>query len=105
MQNSASQLLPFEVPDLIMVSGGDIISSDYGMESLKHVLKPVKWTKCHGKPCVLLGQSIGIFKNDEHVEIWKQVQNDITLITAREPITRLSTFETQLCHCKFFPYK
>ena len=87
IQPPLSKLLPYAVPDLIIVSGGDIISSDYGTESLKHVLEPVKWAKYHGIPCVLLGQSIGIFKNEEHVEIWKQVQNDITLITAREPKT------------------
>jgi hypothetical protein len=63
MQNSASQFLPYEIPDLIIVSGGDIISTDYVTGYLNHVSKPVKWARCYGIPCILFDQPIGIFKN------------------------------------------
>jgi colanic acid/amylovoran biosynthesis protein len=79
--------MPFSVPDLILMSGGDLISSDYGTASLAHFLKPVQWAKRHGVPCALIGQSIGKFKKREDIELWRQAEVNCSLITLREPLS------------------
>lgn len=95
-----SRLLPYDVPDLVVVSGGDIISSDYGAPSLRHVLEPVLWAKAHQIPCALLGQSIGIFTNQEHIDIWARAEKEASLITAREPLSYEYICDTLSSHCK-----
>jgi colanic acid/amylovoran biosynthesis protein len=79
--------MPFPVPDLILMSGGDLISSDYGTSSLAHFLKPIQWAKRHGVPCALIGQSIGKFKKHEDIELWRQAEANCSLITLREPLS------------------
>jgi colanic acid/amylovoran biosynthesis protein len=81
-------LLPYDVPDLVIVSGGDLYCSDYGHVNLSHFLEPIHWAHSLGVPCVLLAQSVGIFKNDTDLELWKQTAKKITLITVREPLSR-----------------
>jgi colanic acid/amylovoran biosynthesis protein len=79
--------MPFEKPDLVIISGGDLISSDYGTQSLKHFLDPVRWAKHHRVPCVLIGQSIGKFKCAEDLALWRTASRDADLITLREPLS------------------
>ena len=79
--------IPFEIPDLIVISGGDLFSSDYGTLSLNHYLLPVHWAKEHKIPAVLLAQSVGKFKSKKDIEIWKQAEDVASLITLREPLS------------------
>jgi colanic acid/amylovoran biosynthesis protein len=81
-------LLPYRKPDLVMMSGGDLICSDYGTNTLRHFLEPVHWAHAHGIPCALIGQSIGKFTCDEDIAIWKAAEKKATLITVREPLTK-----------------
>lgn len=81
-------LLPYGKPDLVMMSGGDLICSDYGTQVLRHFLEPVHWAHAHGVPCALIGQSIGKFTCDEDIAIWKAAESKATLITVREPLTK-----------------
>lgn len=81
-------LLPYDKPDLVMISGGDLISSDYGTDCLRHFLEPVHWAHSHGIPCALIGQSIGKFTCAEHIAIWKSAESKASLITVREPLTQ-----------------
>jgi colanic acid/amylovoran biosynthesis protein len=87
LQTASAPTMPFEVPDLVLVSGGDLISSDYGTESLAHFIEPVKWAKSHGVPCAMIGQSIGKFKCEADLELWKTAVSAATLITLREPMS------------------
>jgi colanic acid/amylovoran biosynthesis protein len=86
-QNPVPLLMPFGIPDLVVISGGDLISSDYGTASLAHFLKPVEWARQHRVPCALLGQSIGKFKREEDVGLWRQAEPNASLITLREPLS------------------
>lgn len=79
--------MPFERADLVVLSGGDLLSSDYGTDSLRHFLRPAAWAVREGVPSVLLGQSIGRFKNDEDVAIWKEASALPGVITLREGAT------------------
>jgi colanic acid/amylovoran biosynthesis protein len=79
--------MPFEKPDLMIISGGDLLSSDYGTQSLKHFLEPVRWAKHNRVPCVLIGQSIGKFKCAEDLALWRKAAKDVDLITLREPLS------------------
>jgi len=86
--------MPFANADLILVSGGDLISSDYGNRDLKHHLKPIFWAKERGIPSVLLGQSIGPFKNDLDVATFSEAAGHASLITMREPLSRRYLIDT-----------
>jgi colanic acid/amylovoran biosynthesis protein len=83
-----AELLPYDKPDLVMMSGGDLICSDYGTDCLRHFLEPVHWAHSHGIPCALIGQSIGKFTCAEHIAIWKAAESKASLITVREPLTQ-----------------
>lgn len=87
-QISPEKLLPYETPDLLMMSGGDLICSDYSTSALKHFLEPVHWAFAKGIPCALIGQSIGKFTSDEDIAIWKAAERKASLITVREPLTK-----------------
>lgn len=80
--------MPFSDADLVIISGGDLLSSDYGTDSLRHFLRPVEWAKTRGIPVVLVGQSIGPFKNQTDVDVFKQAAELATLVTMREPLSR-----------------
>ena len=79
--------MPFDGADLIIVSGGDLFSSDYGTSSLSHFCAPVRWAKKHNVPVALIGQSVGRFKNDADIGLWRQTEADASLITLRESHT------------------
>lgn len=81
-------VMPFDVPDLLLVSGGDIYSSDYGVASLRHFVEPVLWARRHHVPCVLLGHSIGRFRSLLDTALWRQVEDNATVITLRESLSR-----------------
>ncbi|OYW75694.1 MAG: hypothetical protein B7Z37_12090 [Verrucomicrobia bacterium 12-59-8] len=76
--------MPFERPDLLVISGGDIFSSDYGTGSLSHFTAPVHWARKNDVPVVLLGQSVGRFKCAEDEAIWRQTEDAASLVTLRE---------------------
>lgn len=80
--------MPFEDVDLVVVSGGDLYSSDYGTNSLRHFVEPVLWAKSRGVPCALIGQSVGRFRKEEDVELWRQAEQAASLITLREPLSQ-----------------
>lgn len=80
--------MPFDAPDLLIVSGGDLYSSDYGTDSLRHFLSPVKWARQRDIPCALIGQSVGRFKCEADIQLWKEAEAAASLITLREPLSR-----------------
>lgn len=71
---------------IVIASGGDIFSSDYGKGLYRH-LRPLEIALEIGVPVVFLAQSIGPFKTDEATEAWIKVAKRSKLITVREKIS------------------
>ncbi|MBD2494041.1 polysaccharide pyruvyl transferase family protein [Nostoc sp. FACHB-280] len=67
-----------------IASGGDIFSSDYGVNFLKRQLQPLEYALDAGVPVVFLAQSIGPFKTQAEAEIWLNVARRSKLVTVRE---------------------
>lgn len=70
---------------VVIASGGDIFSSDYG-GCYRH-LQPLKVALSAGVPVVFLAQSIGPFKTDKEAEAWLSVARESKLITVREKLS------------------
>jgi colanic acid/amylovoran biosynthesis protein len=68
--------------DLVVASGGDNFSSDYGSPAVW--LHPLRHAQRSGVPVVLMAQSIGPFRNAEHRDVFVPVARDARLITVRE---------------------
>lgn len=69
---------------LVIASGGDIFSSDYGLTSLAANLLPLELSIKAGIPVVFLAHSIGPFKTQSEVDTWLKVARQSSLITVRE---------------------
>jgi len=68
--------------DVVISSGGDIFSSDYG--AMTGHLLPLHEALRVGTPVVFLAHSIGPFKSSEEISQWKDVAQRSTLVTLRE---------------------
>lgn len=68
--------------DLIVCTGGDIFSSDYG--SFEHFLLPLKEALAGGAKIVFLAMSIGPFKTPAEGAKWMEVGARSSLVTTRE---------------------
>ena len=79
--------VPFQRPDLILATGGDVFSSEYGIASLRHHLWPLEWAAQADVPIVMLAQSITPFKEQIEAELWLGVAKRARLITIREPLS------------------
>ncbi|MFC5701782.1 polysaccharide pyruvyl transferase family protein [Cohnella faecalis] len=74
-----------EDTDIVIASGGDIFSSDYGDQ--KDFLIPLKIAQKAGKKVVFMGHSIGPFKTRQEADMWLEVANKSVLITVRESLS------------------
>jgi colanic acid/amylovoran biosynthesis protein len=73
-----------ESSDLLIVTGGDVFSSEYGDWSfLRHVV-PMRVARRAGLPFVLLAQSIGPFTSASHREGFGEVGRDAAMVSVRE---------------------
>jgi colanic acid/amylovoran biosynthesis protein len=70
---------------IIVASGGDIFSSDYG--SLGFHLEPLKLAQRHNVPVVFLAHSIGPFYSPQETNAWLNVGQHSPLVTVRETLT------------------
>ncbi len=68
--------------DLVVCTGGDIFSSDYG--SFDHFLVPLREAIAGGAKVVQHAMSVGPFKTDAEVRQWMAVATRCLLITTRE---------------------
>jgi colanic acid/amylovoran biosynthesis protein len=82
------RVMPFDKCNLLIVSGGDVLSSDYGTNWLAHYLDPVFWAIDQEIPCFILGHSIGPFKTLAEENLWRRVHEKVTFITTREEISK-----------------
>lgn len=75
----------FRNASVVIASGGDVFSSDYG--GLYRHLRPLELALDASVPIVFLAQSIGPFKRDDEAEAWLRVARRSQLITVREKIS------------------
>jgi colanic acid/amylovoran biosynthesis protein len=77
----------FRDASVVIASGGDVFSSDYGIGFLKAQLEPLSLALAARTPAVFLAQSIGPFKTQEETDIWLDVAQNSQLITVREKLS------------------
>jgi len=77
--------------DVVIASGGDIFSSDYG--SMEPHLAPLQEAIRVSAPVVFLAHSIGPFRTSEEIARWREVAAKAALVTLRE--TRSYEYVTQ----------
>ncbi|HEY0827518.1 MAG TPA: polysaccharide pyruvyl transferase family protein [Bacilli bacterium] len=71
--------------DVVIASGGDIFSSDYGDQA--DFLIPLEMAQKSGKKVVFMGQSIGPYKTKDEADVFLSVARRSDLITVRESIS------------------
>jgi colanic acid/amylovoran biosynthesis protein len=72
---------------LVVVTGGDIFSSEYGDASLSRHLLPIRLANAAGIPVILLAQSIGPFQSQKQAQAWLAVCSQAAHISTRESRT------------------
>ena len=87
-----SRTLSYEWPnlnnvDLLIVTGGDVFSSEYGDWSFERHLVPMRVAHQHGTPTVIFAQSIGPFTSELHRVSWMKEASKAALISVREERT------------------
>lgn len=74
--------------DLVILSGGDMLSNDYSLDSLRRSLDWARLAKSWSVKCVALGQSIGPFRETAYAVLWRSAAADLDLVTYRESHSR-----------------
>ena len=77
-----------EHSDVVIISGGDIFGSDYGIGFLRQQVATIRFAQSRGKSTVFLAHSIGPFANGDEVALVRPVLERSSLITVRESLTR-----------------
>ncbi|MBE9209869.1 polysaccharide pyruvyl transferase family protein [Nostoc sp. LEGE 06077] len=80
-----SNLEKIRKASIVIASGGDVFSSDYG--ALKRHLLPLELALNADVPVVFLAQSIGPFKTTDEAEAWLKVARRSKLVTVRERLS------------------
>ena len=70
---------------LVIASGGDIFSSDYGNQAFH--LQPLEFAQRYSVPVIFLGQSIGPFRHPNEAKAFLRVANQSPMMTVREPVS------------------
>jgi colanic acid/amylovoran biosynthesis protein len=79
---------------VVVASGGDIFSSDYGTNFLRRHLRTLEIAQSRGTKTAMLAQSIGPFRRPEEVEFFRTVAARLDLLTVREESSRRYLIET-----------
>ncbi|WP_339477459.1 polysaccharide pyruvyl transferase family protein [Pseudomonas sp. RL_5y_Pfl2_69] len=75
--------------DLMIMTGGDNITLDYGLGSLYGITSFVDCAKKHGVPVILWGGSVGPFTNKPHIEKFMRTHlEDYSHISVRESYSK-----------------
>lgn len=72
--------------DLVIGTGGDLHTSDYGVSS--PYLRALTAAQRNGVPTAMLGQSVGPFTDAAEATAWVEVASRCRLLTMRESVTR-----------------
>lgn len=82
-------LAVLEETDALIVTGGDILGLEYGLESLYHWMGLIDYAIDHGKPAHLWAASVGPFSADQMVEAQIQAHlNRYASVAVRETSSR-----------------
>lgn len=73
--------------DLLVMTGGDNLSSDYGTIGLRSQLDYIHLAASLDVPVFLLGQSIGPFRSKLHERMWADAWKRVKMATFRESIS------------------
>ena len=73
--------------DLAVIMGGDVYSSEYGLESLGYYLSLIHTAHSLDVPVALLGHSIGRFSDSQSKAAWLDACKSISFLTTRDSIT------------------
>ena len=82
-----SRLFDYYDSDIVINSGGDHLSGEYGIGTLGSFIN-ILYAILLGKPVVLYGDSLGYFKNPVLIYIAKFVFNRTNLILVREELSK-----------------
>ncbi|MCX4666486.1 polysaccharide pyruvyl transferase family protein [Streptomyces sp. NBC_01381] len=74
-----------EEADLLVATGGDIYTSDYGV-STPYLAAPIA-AQSHGVPVAMLAHSIGPFTHREDAQAWLDVAEQCKVLTLRERLS------------------
>jgi colanic acid/amylovoran biosynthesis protein len=70
--------------DLVVATGGDTFSSDYGPRSMMRHLRVLRLAQRLGKRTAFLAQSIGPFRTEAELDAWRAVAGKAAVVTVRE---------------------
>ncbi|MFD6227013.1 polysaccharide pyruvyl transferase family protein [Streptomyces sp. NPDC060232] len=71
--------------DLVIATGGDLHTSDYGVST--PYLRALIAAQQRGIPTVMIGQSVGPFDDSSDAEAWLTVADRLQLLTVRESVS------------------
>lgn len=74
--------------DIVVMSGGDILGSEYGTGFLRQQVATIAFAQALGKPTVFLAHSVGPFASQEDADLARPVLSRGSLITIRESFSR-----------------
>jgi colanic acid/amylovoran biosynthesis protein len=73
-----------DAADLVVATGGDTFSSDYGLPSMMRHLRVIGLAQRLGRRTAFLAQSIGPFRTNTELQAWRAVAEKARLVTVRE---------------------
>jgi colanic acid/amylovoran biosynthesis protein len=80
-----SEVLSLRGSDLVLVTGGDLFSSDYG--SIQPHLRPLELALDTDVPVAFIAQSIGPFESRREAAAWARVGRRARFVTVREQLS------------------
>lgn len=72
---------------LLIVTGGDVYSSEYGHESLLYYLSLIHTAAREGLIVVLLGHTVGRFNDPAQEQAWRSAVAHVSLLTTRDRLS------------------
>ena len=73
--------------DLLVITGGDVYSTEYGAEGLGYYISLIDTASHCNVPVALLGHSIGRFRGQEAQDAWVQAASAISFLTTRDQVS------------------
>ena len=69
---------------VLIITGGDVYSSEYGHDSLLYYLSLIHTATHEGLKVVLLGHTVGRFQDSAHEQAWRTAVSQVSLLTTRD---------------------
>lgn len=72
---------------LLIITGGDVYSSEYGFDSLRYYLSLIHTAASEGLSIALVGHTVGKFNDPSHENAWCEAVKHVDLLTTRDRLT------------------